>query len=130
MKLGISFIHSFFSAQFFTNSVSFSSNISLFLSSNQSISFSIFLSSIFTVLVSTSATEFNEIYVKLYKLAIFISEKLMPCFLHLHATMMKSVMLFLEHIYMGHEVNSNWFEISLWGKISLRCEVTSLSAFT
>ena len=32
----------------------------------------------------------------------------------------------LEHV----EVNSNRFEISLWGKISLRCEVTSLSVFT
>ena len=27
-------------------------------------------------------------------------------------------------------VNSNWFEISLRDKISLRCEITSLSAFT
>ena len=27
-------------------------------------------------------------------------------------------------------VNSNWFEISLRGKISLRCDVTSFSAFT
>ena len=36
----------------------------------------------------------------------------------------------LEHVYMRPKVNSNRFEISLWGKISLRCEVTSLSAFT
>ena len=36
----------------------------------------------------------------------------------------------LEHIYMRPEVNSNRFEISLRGKISLRCQVTSLSAFT
>ena len=35
-----------------------------------------------------------------------------------------------EHVYMRPEVNSNRFEISLRGKISLRCEVTSLSAFT
>ena len=35
-----------------------------------------------------------------------------------------------EHIYMRLEVNSNQFEISLWGKISLRCELTSLPAFT
>ena len=34
----------------------------------------------------------------------------------------------LEHVYMKPEVKSNWFEISLWGKVSLRCEVTSLSA--
>ena len=36
---------------------------------------------------------------------------------------------YLEHVYMTTEGNSNWFEISLWDKISLRCEVTSLSAF-
>ena len=36
----------------------------------------------------------------------------------------------LEHVYMGPEVNSNWLEISLRDKISLRYEVTSLSAFT
>ena len=36
----------------------------------------------------------------------------------------------IEHVYSRPEVNSNRFEISLWGKISLRCEVTSLSAFT
>ena len=36
----------------------------------------------------------------------------------------------LEHIHMRPEVNSNRFEISLRDKISLRCEVTSLSAFT
>ena len=35
-----------------------------------------------------------------------------------------------EHVYMGPEVNSNRFEISFRDKISLRCEVTSLSAFT
>ena len=35
-----------------------------------------------------------------------------------------------QHIYMKPEVNSNRFEISLWDKISLLCEVTSLSAFT
>ena len=33
----------------------------------------------------------------------------------------------LEHVYMGPEVNSNRFEISLRDRISLRCEVTSLS---
>ena len=38
--------------------------------------------------------------------------------------------LFLEHVYIRPEVNSNPFEISLRGKISLRYEVTSLSAFT
>ena len=36
----------------------------------------------------------------------------------------------LEHVYMRTGVNSNRFEISLRDKISLRCEVTSLSAFT
>ena len=36
----------------------------------------------------------------------------------------------LEHVYMRPEVNSNRFEISLWGKTSLQYEVTSLSAFT
>ena len=36
----------------------------------------------------------------------------------------------LEHVYMRPEVNSNQFEISLQGKISLPCEVTSLSALT
>ena len=35
-----------------------------------------------------------------------------------------------EHVYMKPEVNSNRFEISLRGKISLRCKVTSLFAFT
>ena len=35
----------------------------------------------------------------------------------------------LEHIYMRPEVNSNRFEISLQGKISLQCQVASLSAF-
>ena len=35
-----------------------------------------------------------------------------------------------EHIYMRPEVNSNRFEISLRDKISRRCEVTSLLAFT
>ena len=35
-----------------------------------------------------------------------------------------------EHVYMTPEVNSNRFEMSLRGKISLSCEVTSLSAFT
>ena len=35
-----------------------------------------------------------------------------------------------EHVYMRPEVNSNRFEISLRDKISLRCEVTSLAAFT
>ena len=37
---------------------------------------------------------------------------------------------FYEHVYMRPEMNSNRFEISLWDKISLWCEVTSLSAFT
>ena len=36
----------------------------------------------------------------------------------------------LEHVYMRPEVNSNQFEISFRDKISLRCEATSLSAFT
>ena len=36
----------------------------------------------------------------------------------------------LEHVYMRPKVNSNRFEISLRGKISLRCKVTSLTAFT
>ena len=36
----------------------------------------------------------------------------------------------LEHVYMRPEVNSNRFDISLRGKIPLRCEVTSVSAFT
>ena len=36
----------------------------------------------------------------------------------------------LEHVYMRREVNSNWFEISLRGKISLWCKVTSLFAST
>ena len=36
----------------------------------------------------------------------------------------------LEHVYMRPEVDSNRFEISPRGKISLRCKVTSLSAFT
>ena len=35
----------------------------------------------------------------------------------------------LEHVYMRPEVNSNRFDISLRGKVSLRCKVTSLSAF-
>ena len=35
-----------------------------------------------------------------------------------------------EHGYMRPEVNSNQFEILLQDKISLLCEVTSLSAFT
>ena len=35
-----------------------------------------------------------------------------------------------EHVYMRPKVNSNRFEISQRDKISLRCEVTSLSAFT
>ena len=35
-----------------------------------------------------------------------------------------------EQIYMTSEVNSNRFEVSLRGKTSLRCKVTSLSAFT
>ena len=38
--------------------------------------------------------------------------------------------LFLQHVYMRPEVNSNRFEISLRGKILLRCKVTSLLAFT
>ena len=35
-----------------------------------------------------------------------------------------------EHVYMRPEVNSSQFEIWLRGKISLRCKVISLSAFT
>ena len=31
----------------------------------------------------------------------------------------------LEHVYMRSEVNSNRFKNSLWGKISLWCEITS-----
>ena len=38
-----------------------------------------------------------------------------------------SEVVHLENIYMRPEVNSNRFEISLQGKISLCCEVTSLS---
>ena len=38
--------------------------------------------------------------------------------------------LSLKHVYMRPEVNRNRFEISIWGKISLRFKVTSLSAFT
>ena len=34
------------------------------------------------------------------------------------------------HAYMGPKVNSSMFEISLRGKIYLRCKVTSSSAFT
>ena len=37
---------------------------------------------------------------------------------------------YLRALYMRPEVNSKQFEILLWGKISLRYEVTSLSAFT
>ena len=40
------------------------------------------------------------------------------------------ISLFLEHVYMRPEVNSNRFEISLRGKTSLRYKVTSLLAFT
>ena len=36
----------------------------------------------------------------------------------------------LEDVYMSPEVNLNRFEISLRGKISVRCQVTSLLAFT
>ena len=39
-------------------------------------------------------------------------------------------LLFMEHVYMRSEVNSNQFEISLRGKILLRCKVISLLAFT
>ena len=42
----------------------------------------------------------------------------------------QSYMEMLEHVYMRPEVNSNRFEISLRGKISLRCKVTSLFVFT
>ena len=35
-----------------------------------------------------------------------------------------------EHVYMRPKVKSNQFEISIWGKISLSCRVTSLSAST
>ena len=37
--------------------------------------------------------------------------------------------LLLDHVQMRPEVNSNRFEISLRGKISFRCKLTSLSAF-
>ena len=40
------------------------------------------------------------------------------------------ISLFLEHVYMRPEVNSNRFEISLRDKTSLRYKVTSLLAFT
>ena len=36
----------------------------------------------------------------------------------------------LEQVYMRPEMNSNLFEISLRGRISLQCKITSLSAFT
>ena len=35
-----------------------------------------------------------------------------------------------EHVYTRLEVNSNQFGISIWDRVSLRCDVTSLSAFT
>ena len=47
-----------------------------------------------------------------------------------HSEIPAHSMFTLEHVYMRPEVNSNRFEISLRGKISLRCEVTSLSVFT
>ena len=34
-----------------------------------------------------------------------------------------------EHVYMRPEVKTNLFEISLRGKISLRCKITSLLPF-
>ena len=39
-------------------------------------------------------------------------------------------LFFLEHVYMRPEKNSNQFEISLQGNISLWCKVISLLAFT
>ena len=38
--------------------------------------------------------------------------------------------IFLEHVYMRTEENSNRFDISLQDKVSRRCKVTSLSTFT
>ena len=38
--------------------------------------------------------------------------------------------VFLEHVYMRTAENSNRFDISLQDKVSRRCKVTSLSAFT
>ena len=38
------------------------------------------------------AVEFNKVYVTMNKLSIFMSENLTPCFLRLHATMLKSGM--------------------------------------
>ena len=49
--------------------------------------------------------------------------------LHEDITGIKTEFVSLEHVYMRPKVNSNRFEISLWGKISLRCEATSLSVF-
>ena len=40
------------------------------------------------------------------------------------------ISLVLEHVYMRPEVNSNRFEISLRGKNSLWCKLTSLSRST
>ena len=52
-------------------------------------------------------------------------------FLHqLPSSLLSTVFDNIEHIYMISEVNSNQIEISLWGKISLQCKVTSLLAFT
>ena len=52
-------------------------------------------------------------------------------FLHqLPSLLLSTVFDNIEHIYMIPEVNSNQIEISLWGKISLQCKVTSLLAFT
>ena len=48
----------------------------------------------------------------------------------LFSTTCLSTLILLEHVYMRPEVNSNRFEISLRGKISLRCKVTSLFTFT
>ena len=38
--------------------------------------------------------------------------------------------LTLEYVHMRSEMNSNWYEISFWLKISIRCSVSSLFVFT
>ena len=48
----------------------------------------------------------------------------------LHGDFTAATFQTIEHVYMRPEVNPNRFEISLRGKISLRCKVTSLFAFT
>ena len=64
---------------------------------------------------------------KIRKILIAVSEKTALPTNHKEININKTD---LRARYMRPEVNSNRFEISLLGKISLRCEVTSLSAFT